>query len=331
MMLFPTQYSTLAATDLALYLSELYSFGPLDGRLLLRGVSDTYLLTGSSGERYIFKVYRTGHRSPAEIEEEINLLLRLKKEGVSVSFPFADKDGGYLQTFRAAEGCRTGVLFHYAPGENTYDFSDRQLAVLGREMARFHNVAGPEKTIRPVYSEETTLWQPLERIKPAFAGDEAGHAYLMETARMTVDRLGQLKTGLFSYGYCQFDFLPKNFHFEGEDLVTFFDFDFVGQGFQALDLMTFFTHFFFHEAHGKMTKEEGNRQFDVFLGAYREVRALTEDEVAAIPYLFPMFWIFYLGFQYDNRDDCTHALFNARFLRDRVEAVKRFRRMYWDE
>lgn len=180
------------------------------------------------------------------------------------------------------------------------------------------------------YTEETTLFGPLERIKPAFEGYEEGYAYLSETAAAVSERLRRWNTEQFSFGYCQFDFLPKNFHFAG-DTVTFFDFDFAGKGFQVLDLTTFFVHFFFHEAHGKITREEGDRQFTVFLNAYREVRPLTDEEIAAIPYLFPMFWLFYLGFQYDNRGDCTHSLFNARFLRDRVEAVKRFRAMYWNE
>ncbi|MBO9637792.1 MAG: phosphotransferase [Siphonobacter aquaeclarae] len=330
MILFPTQYSTLSSSALARFIAEQYGMAPLTCRLLLRNVSDTYELTDPDGIRSIFKVYRTDHRSYAEIEEEVTLLVRLRAHGLSVSAPLPDRSGAFIQAFQAAEGVRYGVLFTYAGGENVYDLSDAQLRALGREMAGFHAVPAPEGTCRLAYTEETTLFGPLERIRPAFEGYEEGYAYLSETAAAVSERLRRWNTAQFSFGYCQFDFLPKNFHFAG-DTITFFDFDFAGKGFQVLDLTTFFVHFFFHEAHGKITREEGDRQFTVFLNAYREVRPLTDEEIAAIPYLFPMFWLFYLGFQYDNRGDCTHSLFNARFLRDRVEAVKRFRAMYWNE
>ncbi|GAB3926082.1 hypothetical protein [Larkinella terrae] len=41
--------------------------------------------------------------------------------------------------------------------------------------------------------------------------------------------LDQVNTLGLLTGYCHFDLLPKNMHFEG-DSVTYFDFDFMGYG-----------------------------------------------------------------------------------------------------
>jgi len=328
--IFPTQYSTLSSIALNEFLSERYGFRDTSCRLLIRNVSDTYLLE-SSTDKYIFKIYRDAHRKLDEIKGEVELLTILADRGAKVSYPVKDIRGGIIQAFNAAEGTRYGVLFTYARGKVVNAMNDEQLGVLGREMAAIHDVTANIELInsRISFNIETTLTQPIETIRSAFNELPDEYAYLTDTTKTVVEKLGQLDYSNFSYGYCHYDFLPKNFHFDEENNITFFDFDFVGKGYLANDITSLYIHYFLEAGSGKITREEADSAFAVFVENYRRVRPLHYDELKAIPYLGFAFWVFYLGFQHDNFDDWSSIFFGPKFLKDRVALIKKW--MEWFE
>ncbi|MEZ2338917.1 phosphotransferase enzyme family protein [Mucilaginibacter sp. RCC_168] len=320
---FPAQYSTLSALALKDYITAAYGINLISCKYLLRGVSDTYVLEAADS-KYILKIYRGMHRSLTEIQGEVELLNMLKEYGAKVSYPLVDIFGGQIQKFDAAEGTRYGIVLSYAEGKPVLDLSDEQLKTVGREMATVHNITSVVKLNykRKAYTTDSTLIQPLKTLKPAFAELPGEYIYLKETVMQVIQKLNTFDTKKFSYGYCQYDFLPKNFHFDDGGQITFFDFDFAGQGYLANDLMSFFVHFFMHVFTGKLTREEADCMFKVFIAAYREVRPVSDQEIKAIPYLGVGFWIFYLGFQYENFDDWSNPFFGPKFIKDRVSLIK---------
>jgi len=328
--IFPTQYSTLSSIALNEFLSERYGFRDTSCRLLMRNVSDTYLLEDRT-EKYIFKIYRDAHRKLDEIKGEAELLTILADKGASVSYPIKDIRGDIIQAFNAAEGTRYGVLFTYARGKVVNAMNNEQLGILGREMAVIHNItANIELSYRRiVFNQDTTITEPIKIIKSVFDELPDEYTYLTDTAKDVIEKLDTFDYSNFSYGYCHYDFLPKNFHFDGDDNITFFDFDFAGKGYLANDITVLYIHFFLEASSGKMTREEADSAFAVFVENYRKVRPLHYDELKAIPYLGFAFWVFYLGFQYDNFDDWSSIFFGSKFLMDRVALIKRW--MEWFE
>lgn len=328
--IFPTQYSLLSAAALNGHVEQRYGFGKLTGKLLTHNVSDTYLLA-SPTEKYIFKVYRRAHRSLTEIRGEVELLTALKEQGAKVSYPLSDLTSNYIQEFTAAEGVRYGVLFTFAPGQPVYDLTDEQLTIVGREMAFIHTITSriELRHERKVYDINTTIMEPLKTLEPTFADDPDSYNYLLETADRVIRKLDSIDTTAFGYGYCHYDFLPKNFHFSQDNSITFFDFDFAGKGFLANDLLSFSLHFFFHVSAGKMTQAEADRAFIVFLAGYRTIRFISDEEIAAIPYLGFMFWTFYLGFQYENFEEWSNFFFTPRYVKDFVDnRIRRYVEQY---
>jgi Ser/Thr protein kinase RdoA (MazF antagonist) len=320
---FPAQYSTLSAAALKQYIATAYSLDVLTCRFLLRGVSDTYVIE-TNPTKYIFKVYRDQHRSLEEIKGEVELLNILKGAGASVSYPLTDIFNNPIQKFDAAEGTRYGILFSYAEGKPVLDLNDEQLKTVGRQMAAIHNITSVVelKYPRGAYTVDTTLTQPIKILEPAFEELPDEYAYLKDIAPKIIEKLESFNLAAFSYGYCQYDFLPKNFHFSDSGRLTFFDFDFAGQGYLANDLMSFFVHFFMHVFTGKLTDDEADRMYKVFITAYREIRPVSDEEIDAIPYLGVGFWIFYLGFQHEHFDDWSNQFFGPRFVKDRVALIK---------
>jgi len=324
MEIFPTQYSTLSSKALNVKLQESYGLSNTTCRLLIRNVSDTYVIE-SATEKYIFKIYRDAHRKLEEIKGEVELLSILFEKGAKVSRPIPDTDGEVLQVFNAAEGIRYGILFSWAQGSVVYAMNDQQLETVGREMAAIHNITSAIELShhRQRYSIETVIVNPLKILEPAFAGLEDDYVYLKKTAAEVIERYKQFD-GSFSYGYCHFDFMPKNFHFNDAGDITFFDFDFVGKGLLAYDITSFFIHYFLEFTSGKINQQEARDAFGVFVDSYRKVRPLSNEEIAAIPYLGFGFWLFYFGFQCENFDDWSNLFWGPKFMKDRVALINKW-------
>jgi Ser/Thr protein kinase RdoA (MazF antagonist) len=323
MKIFPTQYSLLSAAALKDALEELYGFNSMTCRLLIHNVSDTYILEKPSAQ-YIFKIYREAHRTLEEIRGEVELLNILREQGASIAYPIKDIKGNQIQSFNAAEGIRHGVLFKYAQGKVYQIMSDGQLATVGREMARIHRITS-EVTLkyeRKEFNLNTMLTLPLEKLRPAFENLTAEYIYLQETNKKVISWLEQLDLSKFGYGYCHYDFLPKNFHFQDNGNITFFDFDFAGKGHFANDLASFYAHFFLQVMFKASTQDEADRSFNVFIENYRSIRALTDVEIEAIPYFGYCWWVFYLGFQYENFEDWSNFFFSPKFIKERIGLIK---------
>jgi Ser/Thr protein kinase RdoA (MazF antagonist) len=316
----------LSSKALQAFIIQQYGDPALTCRLLLRNVSDTYIIEKAGAPMYIFKVYRISHRTLHEIKGEVELLNRLRKGGAAVSYPIPDLHGNQIQDFNAPEGLRHGVLFSYAKGSNIYDLNEAQLQLVGREMAKVHNITANLQLAheRETYDINRLLLQPLEILAPAFKDHAEGYTYLKDTAQKVIEQLNALSTDSFSQGYLQYDFLPKNFHFDEQGQLTFFDFDFTGKGWLANDVASFFMHFFFHVGTNKMTQPAADHDFQVFIDAYRTVRPFSDDELKAVPYLGFIFWIFYLGYQYTHFEEWSNWFFTPRYLTDRVQVIKRY-------
>jgi Ser/Thr protein kinase RdoA (MazF antagonist) len=328
--IFPARYSTLSAAALKDHLIEAYQLDPSTTcRLLIRNVSDTYILENEN-QKYIFKIYRDAHRKLNEIEAEVELLNALIANGNSVSYPIIDQKGQQIQQFNAIEGLRNGILFSFAEGKVVLDLEHKHLNQLGQDIAKLHETTSSIKlkNPRPIFSFETTLFEPLRDLKPHFAEMTVEFEYLTNIADKVIKKFEEFDTSKFSYGYCHYDFFPKNFHFDQKGLITFFDFDFAGEGYLINDLMTFLNHYFFHQLNNLISKEQAEEDFNVFLSAYQQVRLLTDDELKAIPYLGITFHIFFLKFFYDNYDDWSNAFLTPRYTKHRVALIKKWEEMY---
>ncbi len=318
--IFPTIYSTLDPGALARFIGQQYGIGGATVKLLLRGVGDTYLAT-TPKNKFIIRVYRPSHRTEEQVREEVNFLLALKENKVPAAYPIPDKNGNIIQSIVAAEGIKNVVLFTYAPGMVVPSLNEGQLLTLGRQIARMHNVsaAQPISTSRAPYTLETTLFQPLELLRNAFASNPDVYAWLQAAAREIATRLSEFDTSAFSTGICHFDLLPKNFHFDC-DAPTFFDFDFMAQGWLILDLMTFRQQLCLDILFGRLTPEAATKAFNIVISGYREFRHISDDELAAIPLLSLCFWLFYSGFH--TTHDQFYMFLDPAQLKSRFNFVR---------
>lgn len=328
--IFPAHYSTLSAIALKIHLIDAYQLDESTTcKLLIRNVSDTYILENSSS-KYIFKIYRDAHRKFEEIEAEVELLNILKENGNAVSYPIHDQDGNQIKQFNAIEGTRNGILFSFAEGKVFHDLDERHLNQLGKDIAKLHQTTANLKlrNERQPFNFETTLSAPLKTLKQHFKEMPEEYEYLQKIANKVIKKFDEFDTANFSYGYCHYDLFPKNFHFDDAGKITFFDFDFAGEGYLINDLMSFLNHYFFHGLNNLISPAQAEQDFTLFLNAYQEVRLLTDDEIKAIPFLGITFHIFFLKFFYDNYDDWSNPFLTPKFTKNRVDLIRKWEKQY---
>lgn len=323
---FPATYSTLCPAALAVLLQEKYRLKNVHCQLLTRGVGDTYEVRCSGG-KFILRVYRSSHRNLAQIQEEVSLLLALKEACVSISYPIADATGSTVQELSAMEGKRHAVLFSYANGQAVRAPSEVQLLALGRETARFHNTsAGTGKgSARWTFDTETTLVRPLQLMQHKFAGTEA-YTWLCEQAELVKNKLEGINSSGFSTGYCHFDLLPKNYHFDGAQ-ITIFDFDFMGHGWLVNDIMAVWQNMMLEVYAGRMTQATADENYATFLQGYRECRPINEQELEIVPYLALGFWLFYMGFH--TTHDQFYMFSQPSYVNIYTGFLKHISHTYW--
>lgn len=313
--------SLLPATLLNLTFQRRYGFDDMDCHMLAHNISDVYILEDWSS-KYIFKIYQDKHRNLEEIEAEIELLNILHQRGAKVSYPITDQQGHQIQKFQTGSGLCYGVLFSYAQGKVCFNMNDQQLVTVGREMAVIHEITSnlELKHHREEFNLDTLLLSPLQRIKPAFKTLEKEYDYLQKTAEMVIAEIEAFDLSLFSYGYCHYDLLPVNFHFEGDENITFFDFDHAGKGYLINDIISFYAHYFLQMMYGRATHNEAAHAFDVFITSYRKNRSLTDAEIEAVSYFGFAFWVYYIGFDYDHFDDRS----SPGYLKQQVDWITKW-------
>ena len=222
------------------------------------------------------------------------------------------------------------VLFSFAPGRSVVKLNEKQLYNLGYQMARLH-VASQSIDLgdkRWTFDLETTMFRPLERVRALYAHDPEGYAWLQRGVAFAGKKLAELDSASLPAGICHYDFLPKNFHFDGDE-ITFFDFDFFGYGAFANDIMSFWQHISIDAFHGRLTPEAFSLALATFLRGYEAVRPVSEREMAAIPYLSLGFWLFYMDFHATH--DQFYPFIQADHLKLRTDFIRKLMERSWDK
>jgi len=279
---------------------------------LISNIRNNVYIVNTKLKQYIFKIYERKSRKENEIKGEIELLNLLHDRGAAISYPIRDIEDNLIQKFETNAGPLFGVLFSFAKGKVYLKMNDSQLFNLGKELAVIHNITHElnlENEIKE-YDLQSLMFDSLSNIKPAFKRRPDDYKFLEETAHKVKIKLDELNISAFDTGYIQYDISPYNIHFENET-VTLFDYDLAKNTYIILDLICIYAHFFNLVRFGDIASEEANREFDLFLDSYMQIRKLPENEIDAIPYLGFASFIYGMNFIYQN--------FSQSFFLNRLE------------
>jgi Ser/Thr protein kinase RdoA (MazF antagonist) len=290
---------------------------PLECRFLNLGVNDTYLVKTATG-KYILRAYRAGWRTDSEIRYELEVLLHLKRQNVSVSAPVSRKDGEILQTISAPEGPRTIVLFTYAPGKEPAYKADEasESYQYGRSVAQIHAETDGFRSHHQRFHLDLAhlLDAPLRSIQPLLAHRPDDWKYLLALSEKLRQDITCIPLSDLDSGFCHGDFHGWNAHIDPDGALTFFDFDCCGYGWRAYDIAVF--------RWGARTREKEKERWLHFLQGYRDVRPIREADIQATPHFVAIrqFWL--LGLHTSNAEDWGYGWMDDQYF---DQAIKFFR------
>lgn len=278
-----------------------------------RGLHDNYLLAAGS-KKFILRIYRNNWRSTQEIAFELALLKFLGDKGAPVSAPLLTRAGDSSFIVESPEGNRSAALFHYAKGNapgNYLSIKDSEL--LGKSVANIHRLADGFTTpyLRPILDLPYLLDDSIYAIKP-FVNRET-LAYLKTLQNRLPDALPLLSKEPGQYGICTGDVNPTNFHIDGET-ITVFDFDQCGYGYRAFEIGKFIS-----SIHALKNKTD---IANAFLEGYQQVRALSHDELAAIPYFEMVAVVWVMAINANNADLIGHKWLEKPFWERKITVLK---------
>lgn len=317
---FPVTESTLSANHLGQFLRGKYEFSEkVKCHLFRTGMNHLYMI--SDGERkFVFRVYTFNWRSRVDIAEELRLLIHLKQNGAHVTYPLADKSNEFIQEFNSPEGLRYGVLFSFANGSKSARFTPTTSYFIGQALAKIHQSTEGFYLNRVTYNTNLLLTEAMVRTKTFFNQPSEDVAFLERAASFLNREFGNTDVTKIRHGAVHLDVWFDNMHFNGENEVTIFDFDFCGNGWLCFDI----SYFLFQLYSTNPSDADYLAKASSFLSGYETVVAITDEERRMLPLACLAIMVFYISMQCDRYDTWSNIFLNEDHLKRFVGNLKRW-------
>ena len=317
--MFPVITSTLSAKELGEFIKDQYQLKKAFKCELFRtGMNHTYFLSNNI-DKYVLRVYSHNWRTKSEVLEEIKLLKLLKENDLSVSIPIQDKNGEFIQEINAPEGTRHAVLFSFAQGSKIRFMDNETCFEIGALMGKFHNLTSNKIIDREYYHKKSLVELPYEHLKKFFSDKLPEMEFIKELQQNFRDSdFDNTQNGIV-----HMDIWYDNMAVTDKKEITFFDFDFCGNGHQILDVAYFCKQLFFIEPDKKIYESK----VQSFLNGYLKDNALSKKELRLIPKAGAAVFVFYLGIQ-AQRFDWSNIFLTENYLKMFVGRIKSWLNYY---
>lgn len=316
----PVLQSTITPDYLSTLIQEKYPvIGEVQCELFRAAMNHLYKVTDAQ-DNYVFRVYTYNWRTRLEIEEELRLLLHLKENNTPVAYPIADSSGVFIQEIEAPEGIRYGVLFSYARGTKTARFSKEASFAIGKGLAKVHQVTENFSIDRTTYNNTVLLHESMQRLQKFFGRESEEIIFLQQLSNRLEAKFNEANETNLRRGVVHLDVWFDNMHIDETDAVTFFDFDFCGNGWLCLDVSYFLYQLFY--THPNVSEYE--EKAAAFLQGYESEIIITDVEKELLPYACLSIIVYYLSIQCDRFEYWTNIFVNEDHLKRNVGVFKRW-------
>lgn len=317
---FPVIHSTLSPKGLNNLIQQQYHLSNLTECKLFRAAMNHLYIVTDGEEKYVFRVYTFDWRTSSEIEEELRLLTHLKENGGSVAYPIADQSNQYIQEINAPEGKRFGVLFSYAKGTKTAKFSSQASFVIGQALAKVHQSTENFALHRITYNTQSLLSDSLLRTKMFFKSTTDDLLFLEKLSHFLTEKFDNADRQPMRYGAIHLDVWFDNMHIDHEKEVTFFDFDFCGNGFLCLDI----SYFLYQLFSTNINENDYQIKAESFLKGYETISEISKEEKDFLPFACLAIMNYYISIQCDRFEYWTNIFLNEDHLKRMIGNLKRW-------
>lgn len=233
------------------------------------------------GMPYILRITHSLHRSAEQIRAEMDWILYLSANGISVSRPVLSDDGNIVETIEIENAYFSVVSFEKAKGEppGKDDFKQPLFRNMGRMMGKMHVLAKKYQPTepacqRPEWNEEMDVF---------------AHQFVHPTDPVLSEKFWSLKEEMKKlskdqnkFGLIHNDFHRGNFHLH-RGHITLFDFDDSQYSWFAEDIAMSLFYAVSPECHTKECIEFARFFYDSFLDGYQLENQLNFESLKNIP------------------------------------------------
>ncbi|WP_306350639.1 phosphotransferase [Flavobacterium sp. '19STA2R22 D10 B1'] len=317
---FPAINTTLSPTELGKLIQEKYNLSNKTECSIFRLAMNHLYIVQDGEAKYVFRVYTHNWRTKLEIEEELRLLIHLKENDKQVAYPIADKSSEQIQEIEAPEGKRFGVLFSYAKGTKTAKFSDQTSFLIGQALAKIHQSAENFEVSRISYNTQNLLDDSILRTKEFFNKTNSEIEFLEKLSAFLTLKMNEIDNQKMRSGSIHLDVWFDNLHIDNEKDVTFFDFDFCGNGYLCFDI----SYYLFQLLATNLNEEEYQIKADSFLNGYQTITEISDEEKKFLPFACLAIMNYYISIQCDRFEYWTNIFLNEDHLKRMVGNLKRW-------
>lgn len=317
---FPALNSTLSPNELGKLIQRKYGLNDTTECSIFRLAMNHLYMVHDDKNKYVFRIYTHNWRTYSEIEEELRLLLLLKEADRPVAFPIADQSNQFIQQIDAPEGTRFGVLFSYAKGIKTAKFSSQTSFQIGQALAKVHQSTENIELMRMSYNAQNLLKNPVLRIKEFYSKNENEIEFLENLSAFLTLKLENIDKQTMRYGTVHLDVWFDNLHIDEEKEITFFDFDFCGNGYLCFDI----SYFLFQLLATHLNEEEYQEKAESFIKGYETVTKISAEEKEFLSYACLAVMTYYISVQCDRFEYWTNIFLNEDHLKRMVGNLKRW-------
>jgi homoserine kinase type II len=265
-------YTDVPDDELKAFLAD-YALGePVSCKGIAEGVENSNFLLRTERGTYILTLYEK-RVDPADLPFFLALLDHLAGKGIACPTPIHGRDGKALRRLCG----RPAAIISFLDGMWPRRIESHHCAAIGGALAQLHRAAGDFR-LRRDNALSLDGWRKLyqscrdraDEIAPGLAqelGDE-------------LNALGQLWPTNLPQGVIHADLFPDNVFFRGEGISGLIDFYFACNDFLAYDIAVCLNAWCF-ETDGSFNVTKAK----LLLRRYGEARALTPEELAALPIL----------------------------------------------
>ena len=317
---FRTINSTLSPNELGKLIQQKFGLSDKTECSIFRLAMNHLYIVQDAENKFVFRVYTHHWRTKLEIEEELRLLTHLKENDRQVAFPIADKSNKLIQEIEAPEGKRFGVLFSFAKGSKTAKFTEQTSFLIGQSLAKVHQSTENFELTRTSYNAENLLKNSVLKTKEFYSKNIDEIKFLDKLSVFLTDKMENIDKRKMRYGSVHLDVWFDNLHIDDETGITFFDFDFCGNGYLCFDI----SYFLFQLLATNLNEEEYIEKAEGFLRGYETVTEISDEEKKFLPFACLAIMTYYISVQCDRFEYWTNIFLNEDHLKRMVGNLKRW-------
>jgi Ser/Thr protein kinase RdoA (MazF antagonist) len=178
-------------------------------------------------------------------------------------------------------------------------------------MAKLHQTTLNQELKRMDYDVNTLIQLPYQYATTHFSETIPEMQFLKYGGDQITAVFKEVDATKLRYGSVHLDLWYDNMNIENEETITIFDFDFCGNGWQALDLAYFNVQLFNTE----FDANEYQRKLERFFEGYESITPISNEEKHILPYLAVSIWFFYLGVQCQRFDDWGNLFISEDYFK----------------